>query len=1211
MLPVLFARTTNLTIPNLPFPEQLNESPEGIEQEPKVLQPLELKAPSESGESSCSETGLPDDLLNEPLVDDVFEDSTEDVATDLLFRQSKEREVELVYTMLKTENQFEDSDNMNVEVEEGPATDEKVKESDSEEEAVSVDLLFREPTDTSFELVYTIPLMEDVAIDNPEDVSFEVLEKIPLSEDLDNVIESVDADDISAAEFTFSPIKQTSGDEETVTAEVVTVLENPKKDEMGSEEAKDFIERVKLTSDDTFDDIEDPKDEETFRNVFVKSVETPPPEEDVPGEEEDVHDSKEIDTAELTRKLSALADAEFPVGEAEATPVQTESPIADANVVQDEEVFTEVTEDLEKKDEELDSEKLIRKLSAMADEEFPVDAAEAQTEDVPELTVNAFEKAANSPVQDLTEVVEPLSLMTDDQLPVDETENIPEESNVKQEESSLEAAAESSDQPENMEIETVEENNAVKNQQEPMPEFSLTTDVYCTRQEAAEESECEKPIETQDEFLPEENIQDSAQFEVALPIISAPFESNIESVMSESVDTDLDFVKSKGVASEDNVAEVTISTQVEGSNGTASPVSQDVVATATESLIEEDSKPVAGGGQCSEIPDEAIEDSHQDTAELGSEDSKEEVVKDVTEEFGSAADEAEATEVSGTEDTPLEEDLRKEENTGVVEAGSEEVKQDDADQEQQEVIDAVDVAVEIEVVEEEKEPIPAVQDVEHPDSRQVDDEQMPEVVENAVGQLEDLPHQDIPDAGTMVRMKKTPPTEELPKIIEPVSEDVFQKTTVASEESAPRVPHKIGDIHFEIPKDHPDFGNDYVPFGTEPAEYSAKPVEFNVPEHDTNEEEDVVAELSFQPIRQWKDEDVISLQSLKSLVAEVGCTTEEQKNESTNPEETLKILKVVPSEPSLMELDITNDPNIIHVPIPLLEPASKYLEEMVDWIIADAVKEVGEMEVVTESELCEMKEDSTSCLIPEPLEDMEFPFEAEVHEDDDEKTPEPEVVPEVLKDQEVMGTAPTPEVEKPVAVPIPVTSIESAPVPQRPPRAPKNDVSSKSRVRFGPLSIKLGRSYSEEQKALEEMLEKPLEVIISSSQAVKKPEDLEDDDYGGLSPLSPGTLDEYEHVPMMDMRSVPHSPQEKPEEEPAETKILGAGKSVENVGRSDEDDESSEYLDSIGDLSERTIQRFNTSSEQVCSNSFSLHILTISLTHPAHFLSLNIFRVTS
>ncbi|EFP05980.1 CRE-RET-1 protein [Caenorhabditis remanei] len=420
-------------------------------------------------------------------------------------------------------------------------------------------------------------------------------------------------------------------------------------------------------------------------------------------------------------------------------------------------------------------------------------------------------------------------------------------------------------------------------------------------------------------------------------------------------------------------------------------------------------------------------------------------------------------------------------------------------------------------------------------------------------------------------------------------------------------PHKITDVHFDIPKHHDDYGNDYVPFGTEP---SAR-VEFNNPEESKEEEEDFVAELNFHPIRQWKDEDVISLQSLKSLVAEVGCTTdvsvEPHQQAPEDNESTLKILKVVPSEPSLMELDISNDPSVIHVPIPLLEPATKYLEEMVKWIIADAVKEVGEMEVVTESEISEMvaQESENECPVPEPLADLKLPTE------DDEKTPEPETPIEVAR-----------------VIPVEVEPVQS--IPQRPPRAPKVEGSkldtsksldqhNKSKVRFRPLNIKLGRSYSEEQqKELVEMLERPLTVITSSEQKPSEPKP---------SPLSPNTLDEYEHVPMMDMQSVPHSPQEKLEEvveeneeqkEPedlpmveqieqpvgfvkkvevktvetpedvhipqtkifiTETRILGAGKSAEYV----DDEDGSECLDSIGDLSERTIQRFNTSSEQQCA----------------------------
>ncbi|UMM36951.1 hypothetical protein L5515_008887 [Caenorhabditis briggsae] len=400
-------------------------------------------------------------------------------------------------------------------------------------------------------------------------------------------------------------------------------------------------------------------------------------------------------------------------------------------------------------------------------------------------------------------------------------------------------------------------------------------------------------------------------------------------------------------------------------------------------------------------------------------------------------------------------------------------------------------------------------------------------------------------------------------------EEPVTKTTVALQESPD--PHKTTDHDYE---------NDYVPFGTE----TPSKVEFNNPEESKDEEEDFVAELNFHPIRQWKDEDVISLQSLKSLVAEVGCTTDvESVPDQENQESTLKILKVVPSEPSLMELDISNDPSVIHVPIPLMEPATKYLEEMVEWIIADAIKEVGEVEVVTESELSEMvpQESENECPVPEPLADLKLPFEYE------EKTPEPEQINE----------------EVPVKRDIPVESepTQMIPIPQRPPRAPKVESAKpieqpkSPKNRFGPLNIKLGRSYSEEQqKELVESLERPLTVITSS-----EPKPSEKGDVETLSPLSPNTLEEYEHVPMMDMQSVPHSPQEKqddtvhvvtvttdatPSEEKeeakintvlAETKILGPGKSMEYVANEEED--GSECLDSIGDLSERTIQRFNTS----------------------------------
>lgn len=435
-------------------------------------------------------------------------------------------------------------------------------------------------------------------------------------------------------------------------------------------------------------------------------------------------------------------------------------------------------------------------------------------------------------------------------------------------------------------------------------------------------------------------------------------------------------------------------------------------------------------------------------------------------------------------------------------------------------------------------------------------------------------------------------------------------------------PHKIIDLHFNIPKDHEDYGNDYVPFGTESSEESQK-ADGN---QENQEEEDVVAELNFHPIRQWRDEDVISLQSLKSLVAEVGCITDVDASDVNEQDEesTLKILKVVPSEPSLLELDFTNDPKVIHVPIPLMEPATMYLEEMVEWIIADAVKEVSEMEVVTESEISEMapQVSESTCPIPEPLADLKLPVE------DDEKTPEPEpVVPGQVQER---------------IIPI---EVEQAPtIPQRPPRAPKSELpkvakpldDSKSRVRFAPLNIKLGRTYSEEQqKELVESLERPLTIITQ-----QKPPEKPTEDIGALSPLSPNTLAEYEEVPMMDMQSVPHSPQEKQEEiealseiieepqamkevekpvesapekdnesleapeiinEPirrvlVETKIMGPGKSLNEDN--DDDDDGSECLDSIGDLSERTIQRFNTSSEQMCA---LLVIVMICLTFSSLF----------
>uniref|UniRef100_A0A8R1DWD4 Reticulon-like protein n=1 Tax=Caenorhabditis japonica TaxID=281687 RepID=A0A8R1DWD4_CAEJA len=466
-------------------------------------------------------------------------------------------------------------------------------------------------------------------------------------------------------------------------------------------------------------------------------------------------------------------------------------------------------------------------------------------------------------------------------------------------------------------------------------------------------------------------------------------------------------------------------------------------------------------------------------------------------------------------------------------------------------------------------------------------------------------------------------SEQSPKEVpeENASAAVLENIDSVSPASESSAPHKITDIHFDIPIHHSDYGNDYVPFGTENVQRRA---DLPISEED-QEEEDVVAELPSQSIRQWKDEDVISLQSLKSLVAEVGCTTDTEAidaDEHPSEEGTLKILKVVPSEPSLLELDFS-DPNVIHVPVPLFEPATKYLEEMVEWIIADAVKEVGEREVVTESELSEMVHVvSEEFPVPEPLADMKFPLE-----EDEEKTPEPEkvleevsksihdftpeaasedpevilrlntvtesaplqkdssvyLVPEAIINQDEEDKEKTPEAEISKHLPeatepsdileldSPTKLIQDASIPQRPPRAPKQEPQKSSRVRFGPLNIKLGRTYSEDQKALEEMLEKPLQIITSSQKTT------EPDEIGALSPLSPGTLAEYEHIPVMDMHSVPHSPQEKEDKEEEkktdieETKILSPAKSE------DVDDENSECLDSIGDLSEKTIQRFNTS----------------------------------
>ncbi|PIC28608.1 hypothetical protein B9Z55_020464 [Caenorhabditis nigoni] len=462
----------------------------------------------------------------------------------------------------------------------------------------------------------------------------------------------------------------------------------------------------------------------------------------------------------------------------------------------------------------------------------------------------------------------------------------------------------------------------------------------------------------------------------------------------------------------------------------------------------------------------------------------------------------------------------------------------------------------------------------------------PELVPESIGSQEEMEgftrvkrgqhleesNDDIPDHSALqvatveVETESQPVAETVEESATQLEEEPATKTTVALQESSAPI--------------HGDYGNDYVPFGTE----TSSKVEFNNPEESKEEEEDFVAELNFHPIRQWKDEDVISLQSLKSLVAEVGCTTDvEHASDQENQESTLKILKVVPSEPSLMELDITNDPSVIHVPIPLMEPATKYLEEMVEWIIADAVKEVGEVEVVTESELSEMvpQESENECPVPEPLADLKLPFE------DEEKTPEPEQTNEEVPVERV--------------IPVESESTQMIPIPQRPPRVPKVETAKPTeqpkspKNRFGPLNIKLGRSYSEEQqKELVESLERPLTVITSP-----EPKPSEKDDVDALSPLSPNTLEEYEHVPMMDMQSVPHSPQEKqedtvhvvavatdatPSEEkeaakintvPTETKILGPGKSMEYVANDDED--GSECLDSIGDLSERTIQRFNTS----------------------------------
>ncbi|CAI2354249.1 unnamed protein product [Caenorhabditis sp. 36 PRJEB53466] len=847
----------------------------------KPDEPLTQALPSHSIGSSCSdpELQLPEDLLNEPLEDDVFEDPDENVETDLLFRQPKETEFELIYTILKAENHL--------------------AEIEPDEKNVRVDLWFREPNETSFQLIYTIPLMEDVAVAAPEDVF--IVERIPPSEELDNVVESADSpDDVHVTEFTFTPIQQTSGDndEETVTTEAVTILENPSFDEEGGRE---LIEKVHLTSDDTLDEVEDPKEEEAFRTAFVKSVDTPTPEEQ--GEREFKDYGEEVVEQTLKEAAEKLENIRKESREKVEPPEEPECiPIA------------------------------VEKLETEAEEGVRVDAnlPRSAGEFVAVNTSETFRENQNHKEPTPEAVIEHnVEIVAKDGEAVDEVEE-----NI------------SFDVPEVREI---------------VERFSAVTD------DSPSADDVEKTEDT------EMDVHDAVENLVA----------QVEEPLFEAVST------------------------------------PEVIANDTSAMETGAVQEVEDAGQTEEVPED---------------------IPGVTEEI-------------------------------------QRVKRNDVAADAPETSEATENAY----------VAPVIQETEVP---------------------------------------------------EPKTEESITKTTITSSET----PHKITDVHFSIPKDHPDYGNDYVPFGTE--------VKFSNSEDVEEEEEDALGELNFRPIRQWKDEDVISLQSLKSLVAEVGCTTETETPEEV---ETLKILKVVPSEPSLMELDISNDPNVIHVPIPLLEPATKYLEEMVDWIIADAVKEVAEREVVTESELSEM--------VPEPLADMKFPFE------DEEKTPEPEK-PSETPTEVLEASASSEEEEEEPSIPLPTkfTPIET---PQRPPRAPK------SKVRFGPLSIKLGRSYSEEQKALEEMLDKPLEVITSSSPP-KVPEE------AALSPLSPSVLEEYEHVPMMDMRSVPHSPQEKIEDEkekkevkvlekPVETRIL----TTANVG--DDEDEGSECLDSIGDLSERTIQRFNTS----------------------------------
>uniref|UniRef100_A0A1I7U8D5 Titin-like n=1 Tax=Caenorhabditis tropicalis TaxID=1561998 RepID=A0A1I7U8D5_9PELO len=309
--------------------------PSQPDQESKQLQPLALNALSaeEDEGSSCSHSDgdqLPEEVLNESMDDDVFEEEIEDVETDLLFRHPENRDMELVYTISK-----------------GATVN--LDELEDEDEDVDVDLWFREPTDTRFELVYTIPLMEDVSVDSFGDT----LEDVPPPEELDNVVEE-------AAEFTFKPIEndEEKTETDTLTTEVVTVLERRTEENVG-EGSRDFIEKVKLTSNDTFDEFDG--EEEAFQNAFVKSVETP--ETPVPeGDQEETEDASVSDVLkDAAEKLKIIQESETTDLSADRNTVESEDAVKETASAPDilessEEEIPEVSDKL--RDDAVESEDL-------------------------------------------------------------------------------------------------------------------------------------------------------------------------------------------------------------------------------------------------------------------------------------------------------------------------------------------------------------------------------------------------------------------------------------------------------------------------------------------------------------------------------------------------------------------------------------------------------------------------------------------------------------------------------------------------------------------------------------------------------------------------------------------------------------------------------------------------------------------------------------